>query len=148
NNTHQIENITFDCKRVIFTGFIEHKYLAPLLALTEIACFPSLVPESFGLVLLEAASAGAIPVASYFSGFKGILNSFKEVLPEQIFELLTLPISGHEVIPTMMTKISTLLKEKPNIRTKLRELVVKEFSWESVTRKLECVYNDVLANAK
>ncbi|MHA1470920.1 MAG: glycosyltransferase family 4 protein [Candidatus Asgardarchaeia archaeon] len=148
NNTHQIENITFDCNRVIFTGFIEHKYLAPLLAFTEIACFPSLVPESFGLVLLEAASAGAIPIASYFSGFKSILNSFKEVLPEQNFELLTLPISGPEVIPTMTNKISILLKERPDIRMKLRELVVKEFSWESVTRKLECVYNDVLANAK
>lgn len=145
-STHieEFHEYKFDASRVIFTGFLDHTYLAPLLSLTEIACFPSLVPESFGLVLVEAAACGVIPVASYFSGFKEILDQFKEFLPSSVFPLLTLPISGPELVPRLIENISRLIKDQPPIMTQLREAAIRKFSWESVATKLEKVYLELV----
>lgn len=45
--------------RVEFLGFIDEKDKAPLLASADIACFPSMFGESFGIVLIEAMAAGS-----------------------------------------------------------------------------------------
>lgn len=134
----------FNPSRVIFTGFLEHAYLAPLLALAEWACFPSLVPESFGLVLVEAASCGVIPIASYFSGFKEILDQFKGFLPSSVFPLLTLPIHGVEVIQQLIEKLSKLIENKPQISSYLRKVAVQKYSWESTAVELDRLYSEIV----
>ena len=137
------ETIKFDFKRVIFTGFLEHHYLAPLLSLTEVSCFPSLVPESFGLVLLEAAATCSIPVATYFSGFKGILDTFKRVIPKKYFQLLILPMSNSEMISRIVENISIILERQLDLCKSLRRIVIEEYSWSSVARKLQALYQSV-----
>ena len=134
----------FNPSRVIFTGFLDHTYLAPLLALADWACFPSLVPESFGLVLVEAASCGVIPVASYFSGFKEILDHFKERIPQDVFSLLTIPAEGKAIVFKLIDSLSKLIEKKPAIAHLLREVAVNKFSWKSVTIELEQVYLEAL----
>jgi len=136
----------FDPSRVIFTGFLDHVCLAPLLTLAEWACFPSLVPESFGLVLVEAAACGVIPIATYFSGFKEILDQFKSILPEPVFPLLTLPFSGIEVIPHLIENLSTLIKTNPQISLSLREIAVRKFSWEQIAIQLVQIYSEISEN--
>ena len=137
------ETIRFDFKRVIFTGFLEHHYLAPLLALAEVSCFPSLVPESFGLVLLEAAATCSIPVATYFSGFKGILDTFKSVIPKKYFQLLILPMGNSEMISRIIENVSIILERQLDLCEPLRRIVLKEYSWSSVARKLQALYHSV-----
>ena len=137
----------FDPSRVIFTGFLDHVCLAPLLALAEWACFPSLVPESFGLVLVEAAACGVIPIATYFSGFKEILDQFKGILPGSSFPLLTLPFSGITIIPQLIENISKLIKLNPQISVSLRELAIQKFSWEQIAIQLEQIYSEISKNA-
>ncbi|MCD6485644.1 MAG: glycosyltransferase family 4 protein [Candidatus Odinarchaeota archaeon] len=145
-NSKQFEQLEmrFDPSRVIFTGFLDHHYLAPILGVSEIACFPSLVPESFGLVLLEAASCGVLPVASYFSGFKTILDEFKKVLPENIWKLLILPHEGEAIIPKMIHNLAELLKRKLLIGNDLRSKVVEKYSWRGVTVQLSNLYKEIL----
>jgi len=140
----KFQSYRFNPSRVIFTGFLEHADLAPLLALAEWACFPSLVPESFGLVLVEAASCGVIPIASYFSGFKEILDQFKDFLPNSVFPLLTLPISSVEVIPRLIEKLSKLIKKKPQISSHLREVTVQKYSWERTSVELDRLYSEIV----
>jgi len=138
------QSYRFNPSRVIFTGFLEHDYLAPLLALAEWACFPSLVPESFGLVLVEAVSCGVIPIASYFSGFKEILDQFKDFLPSSVFPLLTLPIRGVEVIQQLIEKLSKLIENKPKISSYLRKVAVQKYSWESTAVELDRIYSEIV----
>lgn len=141
------QSYRFDPSRVIFTGFLDHTCLAPLLTLAEWACFPSLVPESFGLVLVEAAACGVIPIVTYFSGFKEILDEFKDTLPRSVFPLLTLPFSGTEVIPQLIENISKLYKTIPPISESLRELAIQKFSWEQVTIKLDRIYSNTIQSS-
>ena len=46
-------------RNVVFKGFIDEKDKPDLLHGADIACFPSLYGESFGIVLIEAMAAGA-----------------------------------------------------------------------------------------
>ncbi|MFQ6125862.1 MAG: glycosyltransferase family 4 protein [Candidatus Heimdallarchaeota archaeon] len=140
----KFQSYRFNPSHVIFTGFLEHGYFAPLLALAEWACFPSLVPESFGLVLVEAASCGVIPIASYFSGFKEILDQFKDFLPGSIFPLLTLPNSGAEIIPRLIEKLTKLIEKKPKISSHLRRVAVLKYSWESTAVELDRIYSEII----
>ena len=137
----------FDPSRVIFTGFLDHTFLAPIMALAEWACFPSLVPESFGLVLVEAAACGVIPLASYFSGFQEILDQFKDIIPESVFPLLTLPVRSPEVIPRLIANLSKLIEKKPPISSRLQETTVQKFSWDGVAVELARIYSEIAQNS-
>ena len=52
----------------LFTGPLEHRHLAHLLPLCDVAAVPSIFPEAFGMVAAEAASAGVPPVVAEHSG--------------------------------------------------------------------------------
>lgn len=68
-------------KSVKFSGFISEKAKPELLASVDIACFPSLYGESFGIVLLEAMAAGAkVVLGGYNPGYASVLGSQKELL--------------------------------------------------------------------
>ena len=54
--------------RALFTGALEHRHLAPLLALADACAVPSVFPEAFGMVAAEAAAAGCPPVVADHSG--------------------------------------------------------------------------------
>ncbi|MGB3633694.1 MAG: glycosyltransferase family 4 protein [Rubrobacteraceae bacterium] len=55
---------------VEFIGPLEHKELAKLLPVADVAVVPSIFPESFGLVAAEAAASGVPPFVADHSGLK------------------------------------------------------------------------------
>lgn len=66
---------------VEFLGFVKEGDKADLLASAEIACFPSLYGESFGIVLVEAMAAGAGAVIGGNNvGYSITLDEIQEVL--------------------------------------------------------------------
>jgi phosphatidylinositol alpha-mannosyltransferase len=61
--------------RVEFLGYIDESDKPSLLASADIACFPSLYGESFGIVLLEAMAAGAkVVLAGDNPGYRSVLG--------------------------------------------------------------------------
>ena len=52
----------------MLTGRLEHEELAPLLAASEAQIVPSTFPEAFGMVAVEAAACGALPIVADHSG--------------------------------------------------------------------------------
>lgn len=67
--------------KVEFMGFIEESDKAQLLASAEVAVFPSLAGESFGIVLLEAMAAGAgLVVGGDNPGYRSVLGAFPDCL--------------------------------------------------------------------
>ncbi len=66
---------------VSFAGFIEEDQKATLLADADIACFPSLYGESFGVILLEAMAAGAsVVLGGDNPGYRSVLGQQPELL--------------------------------------------------------------------
>jgi phosphatidylinositol alpha-mannosyltransferase len=70
-------------QKVQLLGFISEETKPKLLSEADIACFPALGGESFGIVLIEAIAAGAnVVLAGNNPGYSSVLGS----LPECLFE--------------------------------------------------------------
>nr|MDQ6915217.1 glycosyltransferase family 4 protein [Actinomycetota bacterium] len=54
--------------RIAFTGRLEHAELADVLPAAEALAVPSTFPEAFGMVAVEAAACGSLPVSAHHSG--------------------------------------------------------------------------------
>jgi phosphatidylinositol alpha-mannosyltransferase len=66
---------------VVFLGFIDEADKADLLASAELAVFPSLGGESFGIVLIEAMAAGsAVVLGGDNAGYASVLGEWPETL--------------------------------------------------------------------
>jgi phosphatidylinositol alpha-mannosyltransferase len=66
---------------VSFVGFIEEEDKPELLSSANIACFPSLGGESFGIVLIEAMAAGSkVVIAGNNPGYSSVLEDKPELL--------------------------------------------------------------------
>ncbi len=61
-------------EKVQFLGYIEESQKPRLLASADLACFPSLYGESFGIVLLEAMAAGSIVLGGDNPGYRSVLG--------------------------------------------------------------------------
>ena len=129
-------------QRIIFTGFLPHEYLRDLIALSDITLAPSIFPEAFGLVAVEALASGVIPMQTNHSAFTEIVNQYKEVFrylfPEGglrtlvLDENLVLNIAGN--MNMFMNLYAGLDAERrQEIRRRAREKAL-EFSWETMAR--------------
>src|SRR5881398_2335556 len=66
--------------RTLFTGPLEHRHLAHLLPLCEVTVVPSILPEAFGMVAAEAASAGALPLVARHSGLAEVASALEHAV--------------------------------------------------------------------
>jgi phosphatidyl-myo-inositol alpha-mannosyltransferase len=77
-NRHKLERLAEKLRisdKVEFLGYIDESAKAELLASADVACFPSLYGESFGIVLVEAMAAGAgVVLAGDNPGYRSILE--------------------------------------------------------------------------
>lgn len=72
---HKLEHM------VTFMGFIDEKEKPSLLSSADIAVFPSLGGESFGIVLIEAMAAGAgVVLGGDNAGYRSVLGARSETL--------------------------------------------------------------------
>jgi len=68
-------------EKVKFLGFIDESDKPKILGSAEIACFPSLYGESFGLVLIEAMAAGAgVVLGGDNPGYRSVLGKQEKLL--------------------------------------------------------------------
>jgi len=65
-------------ERIIFTGYMSHDCLKDLIPCSDIPIAPSIFPEAFGMVAIEALASGIIPLSANHSGFADVINVFTE----------------------------------------------------------------------
>ena len=147
NKINQIEDVLEETSQklinsVIFTGIVDHTNLRYLLPCADVLIAPSVFPEAFGMVAIEALSAGVFPIVTYQSAFKEIadlvskemefdLNIQHVLLNDETF----LKIAENVIV---IFKHLDYLKEKgqlENFKRLLREIVVKNFSWSRVAQR-------------
>ena len=70
-------------ERTLFTGALEHRHLAALLPLCDVAVVPSIFPEAFGMVAAEAAAAGVPPLVARHSGLAEVAAGLEAEYPPE-----------------------------------------------------------------
>lgn len=124
-------------KNIYFAGYLDHSRLGLLLSMTDVFLAPSVYLESFGLVAIEAAAAGAVPVITAAYGF----GDTDRILRNNISELKSLPeLTLKEGFVSRLANCCIEALELPtrdlNFRLRLHNFVEKEFSWKSAATKI------------
>lgn len=123
-------------RSVTFLGAVSDEDKARLLASVDVYCAPHTGGESFGIVLVEAMSAGATVVASD-------LGAFRRVLDDGEAGILFRNGDAADLAATLDRVLSD-----PELRRRTSErasAVVRRYDWSAVTHQVLTVYEMVLA---
>jgi phosphatidylinositol alpha-mannosyltransferase len=122
--------------RVEFTGYIKEADKPALLAGADIACFPSLYGESFGIVLIEAMAAGSKTVlAGDNPGYRSVLGGLPELLVD--------PTQTDQFVQRLETFLSD--ENLTDWISRWQSETVKQYDIDIVGKKLVALYNGQIA---
>jgi glycosyltransferase involved in cell wall biosynthesis len=122
---------------VEFIGRLEHDEVARLLPLADALAMTSTFPEAFGMVAVEAAACGALPVSAGHSGMIEVSAQLAAALPDDLAELTTFPVAAGavEAIADRLDRWLALPAERREAaREALVATVQRLWSWEGVAR--------------
>ena len=123
---------------VEFVGRVSYDDLPRYYASADIFCSPATGAESFGIVLLEAMSAGKPVVASDIEGFRGVMTHGEQGL--------LVPKKDSNALAEALG----MLARDPELGRKLGgngNRLAKEYRWEVVAGRVEAYYNTCLKAA-
>ena len=123
---------------VEFVGLVSYDDLPRYYASADIFCSPATGAESFGIVLLEAMSAGKPVVASDIEGFRGVMTHGEQGL--------LVPKKDSNALAEALG----MLARDPELGRKLGgngNRLAKEYRWEVVAGRVEAYYNTCLKAA-
>jgi glycosyltransferase involved in cell wall biosynthesis len=122
---------------VEFIGRLEHDEVAELLPRADALVMPSTFPEAFGMVAVEAAACGALPVSAGHSGMLEVSRQLAAALPPGVGELTSFAVDpgAVEAIADRLNRWLALPEgERERAREALVETVARLWSWEGVAR--------------
>jgi glycosyltransferase involved in cell wall biosynthesis len=120
-----------------FIGRLEHDQVAELLPYADALVMPSTFPEAFGMVAVEAAACGALPVSAGHSGMLEVSRQLAADLPAAVGELTSFPVEpgAVEAIGDRLDRWLALPEvEREGAREALVDTVGRLWSWEGVAR--------------
>jgi glycosyltransferase involved in cell wall biosynthesis len=118
-------------------GRLEHHEVARLLPRAEAVVMPSTFPEAFGMVAVEAAACGALPVSAGHSGMLEVSRQLAAALPEDVARLISFPVAEgavEEIARRLGAWLSLPAERREQARGALVETVGRLWSWEGVAR--------------
>jgi phosphatidylinositol alpha-mannosyltransferase len=123
-------------KDVVFPGYVSYADLSRYYTTADIVCFPATGRESFGIVLLEAMSAGRPVIASDIAGYNAVLADGEE---------------GAAVAPRDVDGLARAIYRLGSDEALRREMGIrgitkaKQYDWSVLARQLLDFYAAVLA---
>ena len=123
---------------VHFLGRMDHSLLGRLFPCADLALFPSLLPEAYPLVLMESLSAGVLPLATDFSGFKEGLDELDPLLGKELTDQLRIPLSPGERIRALPEKTCRLLSRLETLHPgpTLAQIARENYDWTVRARRM------------
>jgi len=122
---------------VEFIGRLEHDQVAELLPRSQALVMPSTFPEAFGMVAVEAAACGALPVSAGHSGMLEVSQQLAGSLPADVGRLTSFPVEPGAV-EAIADRLGSWLAlpeaEREDARRALVDTVARLWSWEGVAR--------------
>jgi len=122
---------------VEFIGRLEHHEVAELFPRAEAMVMPSTFPEAFGMVAVEAAACGTLPVSAGHSGMLEVSRQLRAALPEPVGRLTSFPVE-EGAVEAIAERLSAWLELPGNDRAAARQALIETvgrlWSWEGVAR--------------
>jgi glycosyltransferase involved in cell wall biosynthesis len=122
-------------ERVSFTGRLEHGDLPDLLPACEAQVVPSTFPESFGMVAVEAAACGALPVSAAHSGLLEVTRTLEPAVDSDVAGLLSFPLGPgavREIAARLAGWLELPAERRAVARAALSKAARERYGWESV----------------
>ena len=128
-------------ERVVFTGFMDHSILKDMIPCADVAIAPSIFPEAFGLVGVEALACGVLPLQTYHSGFRYVVDTYAELFDlDERFKKLDKLWLREDLIENIANNINAVFEaygdrgpELVNlVRDRARQICLDNYSWDSV----------------
>jgi glycosyltransferase involved in cell wall biosynthesis len=98
---------------------------------------PSTFPEAFGMVAVEAAACGALPVSADHSGMREVSRQLAATLPERVGRLTSFAVE-EGAVEAIAERLNGWLalpqEERETAREGLVETVGRLWGWEGVAR--------------
>jgi glycosyltransferase involved in cell wall biosynthesis len=118
-------------------GRLEHHEVAEFFPRAEAMVMPSTFPEAFGMVAVEAAACGSLPVSADHSGMREVSRQLAAALPEPVSSLTSFP-AEKGAVEAIAARLNAWLALPENDREAARqalvETVARLWSWEGVAR--------------
>jgi glycosyltransferase involved in cell wall biosynthesis len=124
---------------VIFTGKLDHDLLVDLLPVAEVLVVPSLFPEAFGMVAIEAVASGVWPIVTNQSGLAEVASTLSRAIPAERSALLSFdpgPGAVRQLADHICTWFAIPSDERLELTTTLRKASEKLWSWEVIAKSL------------
>lgn len=140
--------------RVTMTGLLEHAQLKEILPICSLSITGSKALESFGMVSVEAMSAGVLPLCHDHTGISDVIEAVKEV-DADLAEIMRIQIraggknvaDGAYLIETLPDKVLSALhflypngftdhSKRREVSAKLRDIAMAKFSWDVISKKI------------
>jgi glycosyltransferase involved in cell wall biosynthesis len=122
---------------VEWIGRLEHDEVAALFPRAEAMVMPSNFPEAFGMVAVEGASCGTLPVSAGHSGMREVSRQLSAALSDEVAPLTSFPVEPGAV-EAIADRIDRWLDLPETTRAEARATLVEEvarlWSWEGVAR--------------
>jgi glycosyltransferase involved in cell wall biosynthesis len=122
---------------VLFAGRLEHAEVAELLPIADALVMPSTFPESFGMVAIEAAACGVLPISAAHSGMLEASRQIAAALPADVAPLVSFPIA-EGAVTDLAHRLRAWLTFDAGRRRELAAVLARRvdelWSWEGVAR--------------
>ncbi len=139
---------------ITFTGIVGHKELIHLLPAADVLIAPSVFPEAFGMVAIEAMACGVYPVLSYQSAFKEITDELEDILQDWNVEISKVLLDADAPVNIARNTTSYLSRKRQfaskeeyrRFQNALRQLVVDKYSWKGIAESYLVIYGSELSS--
>ena len=118
-----------------FTGRLEHGDLPDVLPSCLAQVVPSTFPEAFGMVAVEGAACGALPLSAAHSGLAEVTRTLEGALEPELARLLSFergPGAVEEIAAKLTAWLTMPAQERAPVRAALSELARERYGWEGV----------------
>jgi glycosyltransferase involved in cell wall biosynthesis len=122
---------------VELVGRLEHHEVASFFPRAEAMVMPSTFPEAFGMVAVEAAACGTLPVSAGHSGMLEVSRQLQSALPPEVGSMTSFPVregAVEAIAQRLSAWFSLPEEERERARAALVETVTRLWSWEGVAR--------------
>ena len=137
-------------RQFVFTGYLDHSSLSKLLPCCDISVAPSIFPEAFGMVAVEALSSGVMPIPTHHSGFVDVIRVIDGHFRDDFKGLQQLDLNM-DLVNNLANNINVFLdhfagisrSERNSIRQRCAKLAADNFTWSAVAKRLLDSYSSI-----
>lgn len=125
---------------VVFTGRLDHRYAPSAIAAMDVLVVPSIMHEAFGMVAIEGAAAGALPLVARHSGLAEVASALEAAVGQPGLFSFEPGLGATERIAAGVDRILAIPPaERDELRATVSAFVAREYSWQRTAERLLAV---------